>query len=208
MLKHLTIVAQRKLGVCLCAAVVLAGCGTTGSTRVDSSGGRTLTTVGEINMQDWLIAADTMVNSLRDNFINAGKLQTPPNKPALLAISRIVNDTGRHIDSDLLVKKIRIALHQASGGKIVTSTTVGIGGPEDPIAEEEQRRARLEGLDPSRPNYTLSGKIIPQRARAGRTQEFSFVFQLSLTKNPEGFAVWEDERAITKQAKKGAITPW
>lgn len=109
-------------------------------------------------------AADTVINSLRDNFINPGKLQPPADKPALLAISRIVNRTGSHIETDLLVKKIRVALNQT--GKVVISTTIGISGAEDEIANEERRRNGLLGIEPSRPNYTLSGKIIEQTRQA------------------------------------------
>jgi PBP1b-binding outer membrane lipoprotein LpoB len=189
----------------LCPALIFGGCATAPVTHVDPSGGRTLATVSGINMQDWYDASATMIDSLRDNFINAGKLQTPPGQPALLAISRIVNSTGTHIDPDMLVKKIRVDLLRVSEGKIVTSTVIGPAGAEDPIAEEERRRTRLQGIEPSRPNYTLSGKIIEQTARAGNIREASYVFQLSLTKNPEGFAVWEDERTITKQGKRSGL---
>lgn len=163
-------------------------------------------------MQDWYKAASAMIESLRDKFINAGLLQTPPDKPALLVISRIVDKTRlttpvERIDTDLLVKKIRVDLLQAGKGRIVTSTTIGIGGAEDPIAQEEQRRMALYGLDPSRPDYTLSGKIIEQQTRVGNSREVSYVFQLSLTKNPEGFAVWEDEETVTKESRRARVRP-
>jgi len=190
----------------VCAPLCFIGCATPQATRVDSAGGRSLTTVRGINMQDWNDAADTMINSLRENFINAGKLQAPEGKPALLAISRIVNNTGTQIDTDLLVKKIQIALSRTD--KVVTSTTIGVGGVADVIAEEEKRRARLLGVEQSRPNYTLSGKIIEQTARAGNVREASYVFQLSLTKIPEGVAAWEEERTITKQGTRGSVGVW
>lgn len=188
------------------ALITLVGCSTPEVTRVDTSGTRTLTTTRGINMQDWNTAADEMIQSLRSEFINSGRLQTPPDRPALLAISKIVNDTGIHINQDMLVKRIRVALLES--GKVVTSTTIGLNGAEDPIAEEERRRMRAEGVEPSRPDYTLSGKIIEQLTRAGSTTEAAYVFQLTLTKNPEGFGVWEAERSIAKQGKRGAVAVW
>ena len=133
----------------------------TGCTTTITRGEPTVVSTG-IDQKDWNDAAATMMNSLRDNFINSDKLQSPPNKLALLAISRIVNNTDVRVDTDMLVKKIRVDLLKT--GKVVTSTTIG---GEDPIAEEEQRRARLLGIEPNRPNYTLSGKIIEQVLRAG-----------------------------------------
>ena len=173
----------------------------TGCTTTITRGEPTVVSTG-IDQKDWNDAAATMINSLRDNFINSDKLQSPPNKLALLAISRIVNNTDVRVDTDMLVKKIRVDL--LNTGKVVTSTTIG---GEDPIAEEEQRRARLLGIEPNRPNYTLSGKIIEQVSRAGNTKDKSYVFQLSLTKNPDGFAVWEDEHVMNKRIERGGWRP-
>ncbi len=44
-------------------------------------------------------------------------------------ISRVVNDTMQRIDTDQLVKKIRIELLRS--GKVVVTTAVGGAGPED-----------------------------------------------------------------------------
>ena len=182
--------------------LTLTGCATKKTERIVPGGSQAITTTG-IDQKDWDGAAVTMIDSLNEKFINAGKLQSPPDKPALLAISLIRNNTGLRIDTDLLVKKIQIALNQTD--KVVTSTTIGIGDAADPIAVEEKRRLRLLGIEPSRPNYTLSGKIIEQVGRAGNVREATYTFQLSLTKTPEGFAVWEDEHPMTKQTKRSRL---
>jgi PBP1b-binding outer membrane lipoprotein LpoB len=114
-------------------------------------------------------------------------------EPALMAISRIQNNTGQQLDTDLLVKKIRVALNRT--GKIVTSTTIGIGAPEDPLAANGQTR---------RPDYTLSGKIIELRDSAGDIHQASYVFQLSLS-SASGIAVWEDEKTIIKQGSRPSV---
>ena len=127
------------------------------------------------------------------------------NPPAILAISRIVNNTGQQIDTDLLIKKIRVALLQS--GKAVTTTTYGLGGQaEDPLAQSQQQKndfttdQKTAGVT----DFTLSGKIIQLNARAGDTTQATYSFQLSLTDN-RGLAVWEGEKEITKQGTRSGI---
>jgi hypothetical protein len=169
---------------------------------VDPNGPRTVATVGQINIQDWDNAANTMINSLIENVISAGRVKGTPEAPAIMAISRIVNSTGQHIDTDLLVKKIRIALNKT--GRVQTTTTVGLGGQaEDPLAKGlKQEKEFFDDKKVTRsPDYTLSGKIIEDRVRQDNIRQSSYVFQLSLTDNT-GVAIWEDEKTITKQGKR------
>lgn len=181
----------------LAGACLLAGCSTNQSTTyVEPTGPHLITNVGEIDIQDFANAANTMVESLNDNLINQGKLQSAvPDQPALLAISRITNNTGRQIDTDELVKKIRVALNRT--GKIQT-----IACPEDPIACDQANAANFfeDNKHPRLPDYSLSGKIIEDRTRAGNVRQSAFIFQLSLSKN--GIAVWEDEKTIVKQGTR------
>ena len=186
------------------SVLLLAGCATP-TTYVDPAGSRLVANVGQINIQDFANAADTMVNSLIDNLINQGKLQSAvPSEPALLAISRISNNTSQQLETDLLVKKIRVALLRT--GKVQTTTTMNLGGPEDPLAADQQKAKEFfEDKKRTRmPDYTLSGKIIQDRARAGDIRQSAFVFQLSLSSNA-GIAVWEDEKTIVKQGSAAAV---
>ncbi len=187
----------------LLGVALFTGCGTDAH-YVNSNGTHLVTTVGSINIQDFANAADNMVQSLNDNYISQDKLHSGvAGEPALLAISRIQNETGEQFDTDLLVKKISVALNRT--GKIQTSTTYGIGGPADPIAADLQRQQELnQGVGSRRPDYTLSGKIIEVRDNAGDTHQSSFVFQLSLSSNA-GVAVWEEEKTITKQGTRPAV---
>lgn len=187
------------------APLLFAGCATESAHVIDSNGPRTITTVGNINIQDFANAADTMVNSLIDGVINAGKLEAPPSQPAMLAIGRIVNSTGHQFDTDLLTKKIRVALNKT--GKIVTTTTFG---DKDKV-EDQQAKGIKDQEDffkdkkiTRNPDYSLSGKIIQQREQAGNTRQSSFVFQLSLT-SKDGVAVWEEEKTITKQGRRPTV---
>lgn len=178
----------------------LSGCATP-TTYVDPHGSRLITSVGKIDIQDFAQAADEMTDSLKQ-FINDGKLRSAvPDQPALLAISRIQNNTGQQLELDELTKKIRVALNQT--GKVQTSTTIGINGPEDPLAADQQKAQEFfqDQKHPRLPDYTLSGNIIHDRERAGSVRQSAFIFQLSLSSS-SGIAVWEDEKTIVKQGTK------
>ena len=186
------------------ALVLLSGCSTP-ATYVDSGSSHLVVNVGQINIQDFNSAADSMVNSLIDEFINPGLCKSSvAGEPALMAISKIVNNTSQQIDTDLLVKKIRIALRRT--GKIETTTTMGLGGAEDPLAAEQQKAQEFfEDKKHARlPDYTLSGKIIEVRAKAGSTRQSTFSFQLSLT-DRSGVAKWEADKEITKQGSTSTV---
>lgn len=189
---------------CAATAAVLIGCASK-TAYVDPNSSRLVTTTEGINIQDFSQAADAMTGSLIDNLINPGMLKSSvAGEPALLAISRIQNNTGQQLDTDLLVKKMRVALLQT--GKVQTSTTIAYGGPEDPLAAEQQKAQEFFEDKPHNrlPDYTLSGKIIEDRTSAGRTKQTSYIFQLSLSSRA-GIAVWEDERTIVKQGKRASV---
>lgn len=175
------------------AFALLGGCATK-TAYVESNSSNLITSTDAINIQDFGQAADAMTASLIDNFINPGLMKSGvPGEPALLAISRIQNSTGQQLDTDLLVKKMRVALLRT--GKVQTSTTIAYGGPEDPLIDQQYSRP---------PDYTLSGKIIEDRASAGRMKQTSYVFQLSLSSHA-GIGVWEDERTIIKQGTRPSV---
>lgn len=192
-------------GFILGLAWLVAGCSGPKTTYVDPGSSRLVTTTEGVNIQDFSQAADAMVNSLIDQLINPGQLRSGvPGQPALLAISRIQNNTGQQLDTDLLVKKIRVALLRT--GKVQTSTTIAFGGPEDPLAAEEQANSQFFNEQPTRrPDYTLSGKIIEDRTQAGNVRQSAYVFQLALTQIGQGIAVWEDEKTIVKQGGRASV---
>jgi hypothetical protein len=187
-------------------AALLGGCASSQATYVDPASTRTLSNVGEINVQDWNMASESMINSLISKHINSGSLKgSGPDGRAILAISRIVNNTSIQIDTDILVKKIRVAL--LGTGKVVADITAGLGGPEDPLAAEAKREQQFLGTQKvaGRPDYTLSGKIIENRTRQGNQRESTYVFQMALATR-DGLAVWEEEKTITKQGKRAPVS--
>jgi penicillin-binding protein activator len=187
----------------LAAAIPLlgAGCGTDAH-YVQTGGSENVVSLGQINIQDYMQAADTMTATL----LASGVLDKVAQPPAVLAISRIVNNTGNQIDTDLLVKRIRVAV--LNSGKAVTTTTMGLGGTaEDPMAKglQQENEFKADVKNTRTPDFTLSGKIIQLAVRVGDTRQSTYSFQLSLTDSKTGYAVWEDYKDITKQGTRSSV---
>jgi penicillin-binding protein activator len=194
---------KKSLLLCGLLAVFLAGCGSPPNSAqyVDPNGPRTIVSLNQIDIQDFNNAANSMVQDL----INSGTLEKAPTQPAVMAISRITNDTTQQFDTDMLTKNIRVALLQT--GKVVTTTTFG-PNPEDKMAQQAgDMQAFMNGQQaPTRiPYYTLTGKIMINTAKAGDVYQRSYIFDLSLTEVNSGLAVWEDTKTITKQGQKPAV---
>jgi hypothetical protein len=187
----------------LAAAIPLAGggCGTNAH-YIQTGGSQSVVTIGQINIQDYIQAASSMTSEL----LASGALDRVANPPAILAISRIVNNTGQQVDTDLLTKKIRVAVLQS--GKALTTTTMGLGGTaEDPMAKglQQENDFKSDVQNTRTPDFTLSGKIIQLAVKAGDTSQSTYSFQLSLTDARTGLAVWEGEKEITKQGTRSSV---
>ena len=164
---------------------------------------KVLVNATQISPSEWAEAAEKLIS----NLLGTDVLASIENPPAVMAISRIRNDTTMQIDIDSLTKKIRVALNQS--GKILTTTTVGLAGKsEDPLAKESAEYAQFmagQKQETRLPDFTLSGKIIESRIKQGRETLITYTFQLSLTDVKSGLAVWEAEEAIAKTSKKSAV---
>jgi uncharacterized protein (TIGR02722 family) len=183
-------------------AVFVGGCDTK-ARQINET--QAITTISGIDIQDWNKAA----NELSTQMLASGVLENAPRKPAVLAISRFVNNTTQQVDMDLLNKTVRINL--LNSGKVLTTTTTGLGGQaEDPLAAgiAQERAILTPGTPPQAgmsPDYTLTGKIIQVQARAGNMRQSTFAFQMSLTDVRNGLAVWEGEKQIIKQGTKAGV---
>jgi hypothetical protein len=178
----------------------LVGCGTNAH-YVQTGGRDSVVSVGQINSQDFIQAAQVATSDL----LASGVLDRVANPPAVIAISRIVNDTGAQIETDLLVKKIRVGLLQSH--KAMTTTVIGLGGKvEDPLAKSlgDQTDFMADKQTIHKVDFILSGKIIELKAQAGNTSQSTYSFQLTLT-DMGGLAVWEGEKEITKQGSRSVI---
>jgi uncharacterized protein (TIGR02722 family) len=184
------------------ATVALAGGCATNAHYVQTGGTESVVNIGQINIQDYIQAANEMTGKL----LASGALDRVANPPAVLAISRIINNTGQQIDTDLLTKKIRVAV--LDSGKAMTTTTMGLNGTaEDPMAKglQQENDFKSDQKMTRTPDFTLSGKIIQLAVNAGNTSQSTFSFQLSLTDAKTGLAVWEGEKEITKQGTRSSV---
>ena len=190
------------------AIAIFVGCRTNKVTYIDPGSNEGITTIRSIDIHDWGAAAEKSINSL----LSSGVLDSGTDKKSVVMVSHIINATTEHIDTDLLIKKIRIALNQS--GKVLITTAVGVGGPEDDASmavrdlrsdsEFNQETVQNKG-NLIAPNYSLSGKIIQLNTKAGRQKQSAFSFQLALTQLKTGLALWEDEVQIVKKGKKAGV---
>ncbi|CAI6145208.1 MAG: hypothetical protein SPLUMA1_SPLUMAMAG1_01842 [uncultured Sulfurimonas sp.] len=137
------------------------------------------------------------------------------NKPGggryILSISDIKNDTMLHIDTDQLIKKIRIEL--LNSGKVYVTTAVG-GGKDKMNIKSRELRDNDEFRNSSvakkgtliAPDMSLSGKILQRNVNMGNgQQQVEYYFMLTLTDLKNGFATWEGETIIGKRASGKAV---
>ena len=175
------------------SAVFITGCATDAH-YVATGGTQNIVNVGQINIQDYIQAANAAASDLLANGV-LDRVKTPP---AVVFMSRIVNNTGQQIDTDLLTKKISITLLN-SGKAVFTSTDPAAKGMKDETDfMNDQKSQKI-------PDFTLSGKIIQLNARAGNTTQATYSFQLSLNDTKTGYQVWEGEKEITKIGTKGSV---
>lgn len=187
---------KHKIILPLVAAAVpalLSGCATDAH-YVQTGDKEQIISLNQINIQDYANAANDAIKDL----LQSGALDHVANPPALIELSRIVNDTSQQVDTDLLTKKISIALLQS--GKAVTKSVdrKATGYQQESEFMNDQQNSRM-------PDFTLSGKIIETVDRAGSTRRTTYSFQLSLNDTKQGIQVWEGEKEIGKQGTRATV---
>lgn len=199
-----------KLQALLLVALVLAGCASTGVEMVDQDVDAGAAVVG-LDYRDFEASAAAAVESM----ISSGRVSNPSGGRYVLMVSRITNDTMQRIDTDQLVRKIRIDL--LNSGKVVVTTAVGGNGPDDQASyqvrdelrgnkEFDQRGVQREGTLQA-PDLSLSGKIIQRNVRMpNNRQQIEYYFMLTLTDLKTGLATWEDEHRIIKRASNKTVS--
>jgi len=188
-------------------AILFSGCATK-TVNIDMNKDSAQAVMG-LDYRDFQKSAQSMVSSM----IDSGALNKRGGGRYVLVVSRIINDTMQHIDTDQLVKKIRVGLLRS--GKVVVTTAVGANGAEDTMsmqtrkdlrgnAEFNQKTVAGKG-NMIAPDLSLSGKIIQRNIRIDNsTQRSEYYFQMSLTDINTGLAFWEDERVIGKQGSNSS----
>lgn len=187
---------------------LVGGCAAT-TQNIDLNNDKEQAVMG-LDYRDFQKAAGKAVSSM----LESGAVNKPGGGRYVLAISRIINDTMQRIDTDQLIKKIRVELLQS--GKVVVTTAVGANGAEDKMAmqarqlrkskEFNQRTVARQGQMIA-PELSLSGKIIQKDIKVNRsTQQVEYYFQLTLTDINTGLAFWEGETVIGKRGSNKSVS--
>jgi uncharacterized protein (TIGR02722 family) len=198
-----------KLVILSVAVILTTGCSTVATKNIDVHNDKEVAVRG-LNYRDFKKAS----NELVDSMLRSGAISKPGGGRWVLAISDIINDTMQRIDTDQLVKKIRIALLQS--GKVVVTTAVSAKGAEDKMSmnarklrghgEFNQKTVAGKGQMIA-PDMSLSGKIIQKNIRINRSEEQSeYYFQLSLTDINTGLALWEGESFVGKRGSGDSVS--
>lgn len=192
----------------LVLALTAVGCATS-PVRVDTTNDQSGAVMG-LGYRDFAEAAGTMVQSI----LESGAVDKPEGGRYVLVISRIRNDTMQRIDTDQLVKKIRVDL--LNSGKVVITTAMGADGAEDAMSyqarelrgNDEFAQERVAGKGQLvAPDLSLSGKIFQRNVRIDRRNtQVEYYFGLSLTDINTGLAFWEGEKPIIKRGSSKTVT--
>ena len=198
-----------KLAMLSAAIILSTGCSTVATKNIDVHNDKEVAVRG-LNYKDFQKAANDSVDSM----LRSGAISKPGGGRYVLAISDIINDTMQRIDTDQLVKKIRVALLQS--GKVVVTTAVSAKGAEDKMSmsarklrghgEFNQKTVAGKGQMIA-PDLSLSGKIIQKNIRINRSEEQTeYYFQLSLTDINTGLALWEGETVLGKKGSGDSVS--
>jgi len=162
-----------------------------------------------LDYRDFETAAGTAVESM----LASGAVDNPNGGRYVMAVSRVTNDTMQRIDTAQLTKKIRVEL--LNSGRVVTTTAVGLDGPEDEMVQRARQLRQSEEFDQrgverkgtlAAPDLSLSGKIIQRNHTIDRRrQQVEYFFQLSLTDLTSGLAIWENETPIIKRTSNKSV---
>ncbi len=205
---------SRRAALVIGAALITTACaqGDMATQRIDSRNDRSAIGMG-LDNRDFEEAARTLVRSMLDS----GRIQARPNgTPRVMAISRITNDTTLRINTNQLTQLVSIELNNS--GRVVTTMAVGIDGPPDPLVMRDRNAMRqsreFNQATVARPgqlvdrDLSLSGSIIQQTNRVdGGAARIDYTFQLSMTNQRTGIAVWQGQETITRVGS-GRTVSW
>ncbi len=149
-----------------------------------------------------------------ESMLASGALNKRGGGRYVVAIDQIINDTTQRIDTDMLIKKIRIAMLKS--GKAVVTTAIKVGGPESTLShsvrklrnnQEVKRTTVAKKNALIAPDMGLSGKIIQRSARTQNGKQLvEYYFQLTLTLLESGLAIWEDETVVGKLGSNDTVS--
>ena len=182
---------------------VLGACAPMQTTLIDPRADRSAIGMG-LDSRDFDQAASKVVKDM----LRSGSLDKPQGGRYVVVMSRVSNDTMQRIDTDQLIKNIRVAL--LNSGKVVFTTAIvnSARGAEDNMSMQvRQLRASQEFNQANvakqgqmvAPELSLSGKFLQNNNRLGDgSQRVDYSFQLTLTDLRTGLAFLEGNEPISK----------
>lgn len=165
-----------------------------------------------LDSQDFEQAAQEALNSL----LASDALNKPGGGRYVVAIGQIVNNTTLRIDTDMLIKKIRIGMLQSGKAVITTAVAGNSSGVDDLIYDVRSLRDNDEFKQDTiadkgtlyAPDFSLTGKILQRIARTGNNKQLvEYYLQLTLTDVKSGLSYWESESIVRKLGSPKA-TAW
>ena len=125
-------------------------------------------------------------------------------KPKVLVISDVINDTMQHIDTAQLTRKITREMRNS--GKFVLSLAMGASGDsmihtarKARNNDEYNQYTTIEKGELIAPELSLSGKIIQKNTKiSSGKQRIDYYFLLTLSDIKSGLVLWDDEVNIIK----------
>ncbi len=182
-------------------AIVVAFIGCADKTEyVNLADSKEYTSVG-LDYHDIQDAAQKSIDSLISSKY-AKKIDA--DKPKVLVISAVINDTMQHIDTEQLTRKITREMRNS--GKFVLS--LAMGENSDSMIhtarkarnnDEYNQYTTIEKGELIAPDLSLSGKIIQKNTKiSSGKQRIDYYFLLTLSDIKSGLVLWDDEVNIIK----------
>ncbi|MGN0919736.1 MAG: hypothetical protein ACI4OR_03150 [Alphaproteobacteria bacterium] len=143
---------------------------------------------------------DNLVNHLVNDIIESGSLNKKDGK-YILTISDIIQDTKHNVDTEIFVKKLRIALQKEN--KVIMST---VSEDKMVMKSRELRKSRETNQTNvaqknalTAPEISLTGRIV-EKEISSDTSEYTIMLTINNLK--KGISLWEGEQSIVKTGKE------
>jgi len=188
----------------LLLAILCFGCA--GTERVDLRNDTETTVSFDVHDVDGAVA------TLAQSFLAAPRLGGTPEKPMVIALGRMDNDTCQHLDTDIILQRLGEAVAESDRFAVSAVFADRASNRDDTISDvravrgnAEFNRATLQKQGQLQaPELSLSGKLTQRNVRRdnGGTRIEYFV-TLKATRLSDGVALWQKSCQVVKAVAPG-----